>query len=134
MNPMFNLAWSPYAIKDQAKSDLANCFIGRGTTRSSTYRYMIAWGDRANKGTYTADDVVFVSAEGARFNRRPAYREELEKACNAGAAFITDTILHRSRPYNVGEREVAEILIQNGYVETYGNGHWHKKVEAPPTT
>ena len=59
----------PYTAKDQRKANAANKFIGRGSPRSSTNAYAIAFGDAANCGEYTSEDVVFVSAEGARSGR-----------------------------------------------------------------
>lgn len=115
----------PYTAKDQAKSDAATKFIGRGSPQSSTNVYAQAWGAKANSGAYSPADVVFVSAEGARNNRMPANTDELRKACEAGATIITDTAHHRSRAYNVGEREVAEFLRSHGYHETCGNGRWN---------
>lgn len=114
---------SPYLAKDQAKSDQATKFIGRGSSASSTAAYAKAWGDRANTGTYTADDVVFVSAEGARTGRVAVDTAELGKAVKARATIITDVAADRNRSYNVGEREVAAFLSANGYAET-ARGRW----------
>ena len=110
-------ATSPYTAKDQAKSDRATCFIGRGSQSSSTEAYRQAWGDKANKGRYSSEDVVFVSAEGARTTRLTPDLNELAAATSAGATLLTDTAYHRNRPYNVGERQVASFLSSNGYVE-----------------
>ncbi len=56
----------PYASKDLLKAKFATKFIGRGSLASSTNKYMLAAEDLANCGAYTAQDVVFVSAEGDR--------------------------------------------------------------------
>lgn len=110
---------STYLSKDQAKSDRANKFIGRGSATSSTAQYAKDWGDRANTGSYTADDVVFVSAEGNRSGRIGPDLNELNKAMAAGATLITDSATTgRNRPYNVGEREVAAHLTKHGYTES----------------
>lgn len=114
---------SPYTAKDQAKSDRATCFIGRGSPRSSTAAYAKAWGDKANKGSYTCEDVVFVSAEGARRDRLEPDYDELHKALSAAARVITDDPANRNRPYNVGEREVERYLLANGYKEK-SPGFW----------
>lgn len=108
----------PYTAKDQRKANAANKFIGRGSARSSTNAYAIAFGTAANCGKYTRDDVVFVSAEGARSGRLDPDFDELKRACDASARFITDDISNRSRPYNVGERQVSEFLISQGYRES----------------
>ncbi|OYX46805.1 MAG: hypothetical protein B7Y97_13225, partial [Sphingomonas sp. 32-66-10] len=117
----------PYAAKDQAKSDKANKFIGRGSAASSTARYAKAWGDRANTGEYTAGDVVFVSAEGARAGRVDIDVQELRRAIDAKVTFITDVAADRNRPYNVGERHVAAMLETAGYSET-SPGRWEQTV------
>jgi len=114
---------SPYAVKDQAKSDKATKFIGRGSLRSSTNAYAEAWGDRANTGVYTSSDKIFVSAEGARSGRKTFDKAELNKAISAGAILLTDDLANRQRAYNSGEREVADYLTEHGYVETKA-GEW----------
>ena len=106
-----------YGLKDQAKSDKATCFIGRGSLNSSTHKYMLAWGELANKGSYTADDVVFVSVEGDRRGRLDPNYVEVQRALNAKATIVTDTPEHRARPYNSGERSMAEFLKLRGYYE-----------------
>ena len=121
---------SPYAAKDQAKSDRATCFIGRGSPASSTHRYMLAWGALANKGSYTPEDIVFISAEGNRPNRIMADADEIGWACIGGAKIITDIPADRNRPYNLGEREVAFILIVNHYREVRP-GQWIPSIPQP---
>ncbi len=108
----------PYTAKDQRKANAANKFIGRGSPRSSTNAYAQAYGDNANCGVYTSSDVVFISAEGARSSRLDPDFAEIKRACDANARFITDDAANRSRPYNVGERQVATFLEQQGYRET----------------
>lgn len=108
---------SPYLAKDQAKSDRATKFIGRGSSRSSTAAYAKAWADKANSGNYVADDKVFISAEGNRGGRIAPDFAEIKKATDVGATIITDNAYGRNRAYNVGEREVAEFLSRNGYRE-----------------
>ena len=114
---------SPYTAKDQAKSDKATQFIGRGSARSSTAAYAAAWGDRANTGVYSNKDVVFVSAEGNRAGRITPDWRLIKAAADAGATFITDKASDRARPYNVGERSVAEALQRLGYEES-APGTW----------
>ena len=108
---------SRWFAKDRAKAARATRFIGRGSPRSSTEAYRRAAGDLANPGTYTAADVVFVSAEGNRSGRLAADWAELARAIAGGATLITDVAADRERPYNVGEREVARYLTDNGYRE-----------------
>jgi len=119
---------SPYVAKDQAKSDKANKFIGRGSARSSTAAYAKAWGDRANTGKYEATDVVFVSAEGNRPGRIEPDFAEIGKAAAAKATMVTDDKVNRERRYNVGERAVANFLEKRGYREAEP-GVWKPEAE-----
>lgn len=104
-----------YWRKDQVKADLATCFIGVGSSRSSTNAYRKAFGDLANKGEYSSTDRVFVSAEGNRVGRMSIPSEELYKAIDAHAVFLSDNTVNRSTQFNVGEREVAMLLTEAGY-------------------
>ena len=119
---------SPYLTKDQAKSNQANKFIGYGVKGSSTDQYRQDWGDKANTGSYTQNDKVFVSTNGKRNNRigLDAYKSELDLAIQANATLITDNQNDRNRNYNIGERELASYLSEHGYIENNGNGIWIK--------
>lgn len=111
---------SPYLAKDQVKANLCNRFIGRGSPASSTNQYRKDFGDEANIGDrkdYLRTDIVFISAEGNRRGRVGIDVNEIVMACEAGVTFITDTPYHRNRSYNIGEREVAALLEQQGYDE-----------------
>lgn len=114
---------SAYGAKDQRKADRANKFIGEGSAQSSTAQYAKDYGRNANSGKYSAGDVVFVSAEGKRKGRKNPPWAELKRAMSAGATIITDGAKDRARDYNVGERQVAEFLAKEGYVETK-DGVW----------
>jgi hypothetical protein len=114
---------NPYFSKDLKKAEKANKFIGRGSSASSTNKYMIAAGDLANCGIYTAEDVVFVSSEGMRKGRLEPNFDELAKAVKAKVTFIMDDEYNRNRPYNLGERQVAEFLQKSGYKDM-GKGVW----------
>ena len=114
---------SPYTAKDQRKADQCNKFIGRGSPRSSTHSYMLAYGALANCGEYTKTDKVFISAEGMRNGRLNPSVEEITLAANADVTFITDTESDRNRPYNVGERQVVAILEKLNYFEIQ-QGKW----------
>ena len=110
---------------------MATKFIGRGSGRSSTAAYARAWGERANSGDYEASDTVFVSAEGARSGRCTPDFDEIQRAADAQATFLTDTPTERSTRYNVGEREVAAFLIERGYQED-DPGVWTKTMPKRP--
>lgn len=121
--------------KDQAKSDKANKFIGFGKDGSSTQLYAESWGDRANTGKYTSEDVVFVSVNGGgqyRGDFRENTEAELAKAIQAGATLITDNKKQRNSTYNIkGEGEVAKFLESQGYVESTVEGitFWKKTTQ-----
>ena len=106
-----------YAEKDQRKANQCNKFIGRGSVRSSTHAYAIAFGANANCGHYFPDDVVMLSVEGDRYGRKSIDSHELKLALVAGATIITDTYPDRQRPYNVGEREAVYYLLEHKYQE-----------------
>lgn len=122
MNPRLPIR-NRYSAKDQAKSNLATKFVGRGSSYSSTNAYAAAWSTLANTGTYAPHDVVFISAEGARSGRIPPDFHEIHSVIAAGATIITDAPHDRLRPYNLGEREVAAYLTSNGYHEV-APGRW----------
>lgn len=107
-----------FTEKDNAKAKRASKYIGRGSERSSTRAYGQAIGPaRCNCGNYGPNDIVWISAEGNRRGRIAPDFSEIGKACAASATIITDTSEHRARPYNLGEREVAQFLGRQGYVE-----------------
>lgn len=112
-----------YFEKDRKKAQGATKFIGRGSSASSTSRYMLAAGDLANCGAYNAEDRVFVSVEGNRKGRIPLDLDEILLAVRAGATFIADNKYDRERPYNIGERQLCAYLESHNYVET-GPGIW----------
>lgn len=116
---------NPYFKKDLNKAKKANKFIGQGSSLSSTNKYMIAADDLANTGDYSSSDIVFVSAEGMRKGRKAVDFAELKIAIDANVTFVTDVVADRERPYNLGERQVAEFLEKNGYKDN-GTGIWTK--------
>lgn len=125
-NKMLNALRSfehPFLQKDLRKAVHASKFIGRGSSGSSTNRYRAAAGTSANTSRYDSRDIVFVSAEGNRRGRlRPDFAE-LALAVDAGVTFVTDAAEDRGRPFNLGEREVAEFLRLRGFDDA-GTGKW----------
>lgn len=104
---------------DHVKAAAATKFIGRGSPGSTPNANAEAFGKtHANSGSYTAKDVVFVSAEGQRQGRQAPDLAEVTKAAKAGATIITDNPTNRARPHNTGEREVADHLRALGYHES----------------
>lgn len=114
---------NPHFDKDLAKARHATKYIGRGSPPSSTERYRIAAGDLANCGVYHADDIVFISAEGNRSGRYDPDTEEIMRAAKARVRFVTDHARDRMRPYNIGERQVADLLHRLNYWEI-APGQW----------
>jgi hypothetical protein len=114
---------SLYVRKDQAKSDRANKFIGKGCPHSSTESYRLSWGALANCGEYVSTDTVFISVNGMRAYAVPPQYAEIGLAIKARATLITDIPSDRSRSYNVGERKVTQFLENNDYVEV-APGTW----------
>lgn len=115
-----------YRLKDVEKAKIANKFIGYGAEGSITDLYSIVLPrEVVNCGTYTADDVVFVSVNGIRGNRvsleHPALRKQLVAAVLAGANIVCDNEYHRNRSFNIGERELATTLVCADYMEVESN-------------
>ncbi len=100
-------------------------FIGFGPGSTGAYAKTLA--AIANQETYTADDIVGVSVNGKRSDRVPVRGTDVERlvrlACAAGATIIADEEKNRT-DYNVGERELAELLRELGYSDTNGDGVW----------
>lgn len=130
-------AQSPYFEKDMKKAARCNKFIGQGSLRSSSDRYRRFAGNLANCGQYTGDDWVFISAEGNRSCRRDPDWNEITKAIEAHATFVTDNHADRNRDYNVGERKVADFLTKAGYKsDEYTGSVWTpnwKSVDGNPS-
>lgn len=119
-----------YLAKDQAKASKANKMIAIGVMGSSTYKYALANEEVANTRNYVEGDVVFVSVNGKRAGRISPYqdplRHEIVSAIEANVTFITDNKYDRNREFNIGEREVANLLEFHKYTEV-GEGVWQKK-------
>lgn len=116
---------NPFFSKDLAKAKNATKFIGRGSMASSTNKYKEAAQELANSGHYTPEDIVFISAEGMRRGREEIDFDEIQKAVEANVTFITDNLYDRTRPYNMGERQVAFFLKKHGYSDN-DTGVWKK--------
>ena len=125
-----------WADKEVAKFDVATQAISDGTNNSTAGFVKDFYGDNANTGTYTKDDVVYLSTNGNRIGRvipvkngvlQGAYKN-IDKAIEAGAKFVADTSKHLASTgkYNVGEVELAEYLQSKGYTreDKTGYGLW----------
>lgn len=123
---------NPHKAKDEDKFNShggITKFIGFGPGSTGLYANVLS--KIANTGVYSASDIVGVSVNGKRKDRVPVrgteVEQEVRKAAEAGALIITDTSLDRARDYNVGERELAELLEELGYEEASGTGWWQRK-------
>ena len=117
-----------------AKGSISNKFIGfaDGIYGSSTAEYARQAKDKANVGTYSPNDVVFVSIPGMRGNAEIRHREQQKtieeslKALRQGATLITDNEEYTNNSsYNEGEKKLAQALKSAGaiYSERVVNGH-----------
>ena len=122
-----------WADKEVAKFDVATQAISDGTNNSTAGFVKDFYGDKANTGTYTKDDVVYLSTNGNRTGRvipvkngvlQGAYKN-IDKAIEAGAKFVADTSKHLASTgkYNVGEVELAEYLHNKGYTREDKDGY-----------
>ncbi len=115
-----------YRFKDAEKFKHINRFIGRGSVNSSTHAYAKAL-HHLTVGDYKKGDIIGVSVQGRRPGRLLFDKNEMLKAVNTeGVTFITDDYDNRSRPYNVGERDVMLFLLAHGYRDPAGIGIWKK--------
>ncbi|MHC5746437.1 MAG: hypothetical protein ACYTXT_32000 [Nostoc sp.] len=115
-----NAAVAEHMKKDIAMAQIATQFIGKSAaspeTPSSTRNYEQAWGERANTGNYSKDDIIMVSGSGPwrgvtseqivqTFENH--YKPLLNKAIEAKSSFI------------VGNAQGSDQLVQN-YLQEKG--------------
>jgi len=107
-----------------AKASISTKFIGfnEGISGSSTELYRQQAGTFANVGTYTSEDVVFVSIGGKRGNINVRHEQqnrtinEAVKALSQGATLLTDNKAYvANSDYNEGEKRLAKHLETAGY-------------------
>lgn len=134
------LAADKHTWKEVVKANLSTQYIGFGKKGSSTDRYVSVYGDKANTGKYTADDVIYVSSNGARSGRvNPVVDgklsngyELIDKAIEAGSTIVMDSEEHIKNTgiYNIGEVALAEYMDSHGYSRRNikGAGIWTKDV------
>ncbi len=110
--------------KDILKFLICNKLISRGVGSSGLYAEICS--EICNTGEYIPRDIVGVSVNGDRQLRESFDPIEVDKAIEAKVTFITDVRSNRERSYNLGEREVAKYLENNGYRESGSSGRWNK--------
>ena len=104
--------------KDRVKFLICNKIITRGVKGSSSYRYITEYankGLKVNCGEYLPGDAVGVSINGKRNGRLSFDASEVLLALDAGSVIVKDNTFHSSRHFNIGERELTEFLLANGY-------------------
>jgi len=114
-----------YRQKDELKFKTCDHLITYGVVGSSSHYYYNTdprARKQSNNKPYKKDCIVGISINGRRPNRlglsqgNIIHRAILE-AAEANATFITDNPINRYRLYNIGEKEVAELLKWLGYKE-----------------
>jgi hypothetical protein len=145
VNPLVEAGVKPTDMYGNASKDIqmaseSTQFIGFGTIMkegnvSSTDKYSKAWGNKANTGSYTANDIIMVSgsgnfgrggvdkkveAEAIKKTLSEKYKPLLDKAIVAGASF---RIGNQYTKGNLSDEIVGKYLKQKGYTEEKLNGY-----------
>ena len=114
---------APDMKKAVYKASRATKYIGYGKPNSSTKLYEVQLKEQGmpiNTGSYTKEDVVFVSVNGTP--SKTDYINTLKQvvaALEAGATILTDSEGYlKTSTYNKGEQELAKYLISKGYTRT----------------
>ena len=120
------------AAKDIQMAEESTQFIGfqsGSASVSSTNKYRLAWGDKANTGNYSANDVIMVSGSGTfrgvtgkqiRETLSEKYKPLLNAAIAAGASFRVGNQYAKG---NLSDQLIAEYLKAKGYIEESLNGY-----------
>ena len=124
---------NPYSLKDQQKFLQCTHLIGSGVEGSSSASYLhnpkqLHDQLSTNLRTVTKYSIIGITVNGNRPNRYPIPKAVIEHFAKQCVAFVTDNDYNRNRPYNIGEREVAELLYRLGYTPTeqYHSTIWRK--------
>jgi hypothetical protein len=120
------------AAKDIQMAEESTQFIGfqsGSASVSSTNKYRLAWGDKANTGNYSANDVIMVSGSGTfrgvtekqiREALSEKYKPLLNAAIAAGSSFRVGNQYAKG---NLSDQLIAEYLKAKGYIEEKLNGY-----------
>ena len=130
-------------IKDDAMAAIATQFIGfpaKPGVASSTENYRKAWGDKANTGVYTADDIIMVSGSGVF---RGVTEADTTKVFNERYIPLVDKAIAASSKFVVGGCSGVDELLKS-YVESKNysaewiacsyKGYWLLTPAAPKAT
>ena len=108
---------APDLIKGPIKAGMANKYIGFGEGSTGRYRRNAeSQGIPTNSGNYSAGDTVFLSVNGRgklTHENLKSTANEAKKALESGAEVLADL---KPTSYNIGEKQLADILKEEGYV------------------
>lgn len=112
-----------YRNKDAIKFSVCNKLISQGCIGSSSYFYNLNGIGKlktndVNCESYCEDDIVGVSVNGNRRNRKGLNKILIMTAIKSKVTFVSDSICDANREYNIGERELILFLEKNGYERT----------------
>ena len=113
--------------KDRAMAEVATQFIGTSAnpnTPSSTANYEKAWGELANTGVYSANDIIMVSGNGPW----RASNEQIETAFKDHYVPLLEKAIASRSSFVVGNASGTDQLVQNylkekGYSLEQVNGY-----------
>ena len=146
-NPLLKAGVKPTDMKGNAAKDIemaeqATQFIGFQSgkaTVSSTNKYRLAWGNKANTGNYSSNDVIMVSASGVfrgvtaqeiQATLSEKYKPLIEEAMGVGATFLVGNQFDKG---NFGDQLISDYLSKKGYSETKFDGYSKWTVTKPQT-
>ncbi len=117
-NPLANLkplnpAVAEHMKKDVAMAEVATQFIGKtaapSETPSSTRNYAEAWGERANTGTYTKEDIIMVSGSGPW---RGVTESQIQQTFKQHYIPLLDKAIEAQSTFVVGGAKGTDQLVQ----------------------
>jgi len=114
-----------YERKDFIKFEVCNALITRGAPNSSSAKYAVegikGLDLKLNPAVFSSTDIVGISVNGKRANRVSFDKGLLKVAIDAKCKFVTDSVYHTNRSFNVGEREVVEFLTDHNFIIVYAS-------------
>jgi hypothetical protein len=115
-----NAAVAEHMKKDIAMAQIATQFIGKSAappeTPSSTRNYEQAWGERANTGNYSKDDIIMVSGSGPW---RGVTSEQIAQIFENHYKPLLNKAIEAKSSFIVGNAQGSDQLVQN-YLQEKG--------------
>jgi hypothetical protein len=109
-----NDAVAEHMKKDMAMAEVATQFIGKSAappeTPSSTRNYEQAWGQQANTGNYSKDDIIMVSGSGPW---RGVTSEQIIQTFQNHYKPLLDKAIEAKSSFVVGNAKGTDQLVQN---------------------